>query len=367
MLVAALQCLVLASHQFASGKTYRLFQGLFIGVAVYLVNALLFWSGAQSHIFVYLSVLVVGFVIGPILYMLARNEIESLKFESKLLLHFIPVAIYPFYLLALYFSLSDSAAYAASHNFSVLWYDPLHVALMMAMLATQLTYSVLSVRLLLSNAFDAGAGKTPEENQTKLSWYDIVSASPLLMLALGLSIYFGWGVLSFLLSLIFAGEQVVSVAGTISNFGLYILLSKLNISSVAMQKSGGEKEENKDLDQGKDPYRTEQVERIVTAMEESKLYLNPELTLEQLAEQTRIQPRLVSTIINRRFNKNFFEFTNSYRVNHAKNLLRTSDKGVSMLDIMADSGFNSKSAFNRFFKKYTEMTPTQYRQMNRKK
>ncbi len=107
-------------------------------------------------------------------------------------------------------------------------------------------------------------------------------------------------------------------------------------------------------------------ERHIAAVTESminnQLFLDPEITLEQLSKHLSLSERCVSTIINRHFEKNFFEFINFYRVEHAKKLIAANtDEKISILDVMADSGFNSKSAFNRYFKKYVEETPTTYR------
>jgi len=97
-------------------------------------------------------------------------------------------------------------------------------------------------------------------------------------------------------------------------------------------------------------------------MDSEKPYLNSSLTLEQLASQLQLQPRLLSTIINRHFGKNFFEFINGYRIEEAKRLLRSSEvPRLSVSTIMLDVGFNSKGTFNTFFKKIVGMTPSQYR------
>ncbi|RYZ96276.1 MAG: helix-turn-helix domain-containing protein, partial [Moraxellaceae bacterium] len=100
---------------------------------------------------------------------------------------------------------------------------------------------------------------------------------------------------------------------------------------------------------------------LAEAMESSKVFLDPEITLEQLAERVGLPPRQVSNIINRHFKKNFYEYVNYYRVEQAKFLLAQTQNPISMLDVMADAGFNSKSAFNRYFKKFVSMTPTEFR------
>ena len=81
-----------------------------------------------------------------------------------------------------------------------------------------------------------------------------------------------------------------------------------------------------------------------------------------LAGKISISPRYLSDLINRSFNQNFFDFINTYRIEEAKKML-THDTGGrrTVLEVLYDSGFNSKSAFNNAFKKYTGITPTEYR------
>ncbi|MBU3021333.1 helix-turn-helix domain-containing protein [Aestuariibacter sp. A3R04] len=105
-----------------------------------------------------------------------------------------------------------------------------------------------------------------------------------------------------------------------------------------------------------------QVEKITRYMQLNKPYLNHLLTLENLANQLDISPRVLSHIINHHFNKNFFEFINHYRIEESKLLLESeSNRKTTMLDIMDAAGFNSKATFNTFFKKLVGKTPTQYR------
>jgi YesN/AraC family two-component response regulator len=96
-----------------------------------------------------------------------------------------------------------------------------------------------------------------------------------------------------------------------------------------------------------------------------KPYLMPALTLDKLASLISIQPRVLSMIINRHFDCNFFEFINSYRVEEAKRILADSTLNEkNMLDVMYDVGFNSKATFNTLFKKKAGMTPSEYRKQS---
>ncbi|MCF2875734.1 MULTISPECIES: helix-turn-helix domain-containing protein [unclassified Tenacibaculum] len=97
-------------------------------------------------------------------------------------------------------------------------------------------------------------------------------------------------------------------------------------------------------------------------MKEQQLYLNSDINLASLSEHMNITPHQLSYIINKGFNQNFYQFINGYRVNKAKSLLldNSSDK-LSILGIAFEAGFNSKTAFNTTFKKFTNKTPSEFK------
>ncbi len=103
-------------------------------------------------------------------------------------------------------------------------------------------------------------------------------------------------------------------------------------------------------------------EKLSEYMKSSRPYLNPELTLSQLAGDLGISSHFLSQVINEKFGLNFFDFINSYRVEEFKE--RTADpkySNFSLLGIALECGFNSKSAFNRIFKQKTGLTPSQFK------
>lgn len=90
-------------------------------------------------------------------------------------------------------------------------------------------------------------------------------------------------------------------------------------------------------------------------------YLNPDLTLRLLAEQVQIHPNQLSWLLNEKVGKNFNEFINHYRVEHFKTLANDpANSHISLVGLAYESGFNSKTVFNTFFKKETGMTPSEY-------
>lgn len=110
------------------------------------------------------------------------------------------------------------------------------------------------------------------------------------------------------------------------------------------------------------PQVDEKRQAVERGISELRLHLESQINLERFAEQIGIKPRELSTIINDHYQQNFFEFINSQRVEEAKRLLAAPEcAGDTVLDILYKSGFNSQSAFHRFFKRMVGMTPSEYR------
>ena len=107
----------------------------------------------------------------------------------------------------------------------------------------------------------------------------------------------------------------------------------------------------------------EQIAQLRAHMEKHQPYLVPTLTIEALAEQLDMSVSELSFLINRHMNQHFFDLINEYRINAAAfSLSDPEQKSKTVLDILYEVGFNSKSSFNTAFKKQMLMTPTQYRQ-----
>ena len=85
---------------------------------------------------------------------------------------------------------------------------------------------------------------------------------------------------------------------------------------------------------------------VDAAMLKHKAYMEPDLTLDTLAESLSIIPRDLSMMINRHFGINFYEFINKYRIEEAKKMLVDPEhKNTTITDIYLAVGFNSKSVF----------------------
>ena len=104
------------------------------------------------------------------------------------------------------------------------------------------------------------------------------------------------------------------------------------------------------------------IARLEQAMEKQKLYLDPEITMDKLAEMINCGRHHLSQVLNAGLQKSFYDYVNACRVEEAKILLSdVSRANYKISSIAYDSGFNSLSAFNEVFKKFTGVTPSQHR------
>jgi AraC-like DNA-binding protein len=101
--------------------------------------------------------------------------------------------------------------------------------------------------------------------------------------------------------------------------------------------------------------------KIISLMENEKLFEDAELTLTQLSKKLSTNPSVLSKVINQGFEMNFNDFVNSYRINAITQMLKAGEqKNQTLLGIAYDCGFNSKATFNRAFKKQTGLSPKEW-------
>ena len=101
---------------------------------------------------------------------------------------------------------------------------------------------------------------------------------------------------------------------------------------------------------------------IKNQMQSEKYFLSSTASLSGLAKSINESPHHVSQVINEKLNQSFFEMLASYRVEEAKTILKSDiGKKLTIEEIAERVGYNSKSAFNTAFKKFTSHTPSAFR------
>jgi AraC-like DNA-binding protein len=111
-----------------------------------------------------------------------------------------------------------------------------------------------------------------------------------------------------------------------------------------------------------DPESTrKEVEKLEKYMADHSPFKNPKVSLSELASQIQIPSHLLSKIINDHYHQNFFDFINHYRIEEFKKMvIDPKNHNLTFLGLAYEVGFNSKTAFNRSFKKSTNQTPREY-------
>ncbi|WPO92579.1 helix-turn-helix domain-containing protein [Chryseobacterium sp. HR92] len=121
-------------------------------------------------------------------------------------------------------------------------------------------------------------------------------------------------------------------------------------------------EKNNNSEAVNENVHNEELLKLKKFMAEEKPFLNPSLTIQDISKELEIPVRELSVLINHQLGQHFYDFVNTYRIEHAMNILKDTTKNkVTILEILYEVGFNSKSSFNTAFKKHTGNTPTQYR------
>ena len=109
-------------------------------------------------------------------------------------------------------------------------------------------------------------------------------------------------------------------------------------------------------------HETPLAQELLRLMEERKLYLNPKLTLSDLAQEMHINRTYLTSVLNRDIGKTFYDFVNEYRIAEACAIIDAlpPSERPKLADVASRSGFNSLSTFKRSFLKVKGVLPSQY-------
>lgn len=104
-------------------------------------------------------------------------------------------------------------------------------------------------------------------------------------------------------------------------------------------------------------------QRLVHFMEKEKLFTEPDLSLSMLSDKIKVHPNYLSQVINEKEGKTFFEYINALRIAEFQRLVALpSSRQFTIMGLAYDCGFNSKSSFNKNFRKVTGLSPSAYLQ-----
>ena len=226
---------------------------------------------------------------------------------------------------------------------TVVWREAVDVVVVV----TFLGYAIVILQLLLPGT-DA-LGKAPLDGAA--STYRAIFFAALSLLSFAL--------VDTILFFSFVWEHIQHVPSVIlfANFAALVMLG-LAATLASNSRPAPEVPQMRDID-ATEFNSAATIDRIVELMEEDRVYRDANLNLERLARKALIPTRQISQTINRSTGLNVSQYVNGYRIAEACDLLQNTRRSVT--DIMFDVGFQTKSNFNREFRRVTDMTPQAWR------
>lgn len=281
---------------------------------------------------------------GVFLYLYVASLTNQLPARrSLLLLHFLPAGSTYCYLVTFYLLPASEKAFVYRHGGT--GFETFIAVKLVAIILSGVLYLTWSSILLLRHR---------RRILDQFSYQSSIDLQWLQLLIVGMGGI--WILILFSDAILFAG--VVVFVALIGFFG--IRQSRIYAPEPARPPADPEKEKY-----AKSGLTGEMSDRLYAelrrAMAEDALYKRSDLSLDDLASKLKAHPNYLSQIINEREGKNFYDFVNHYRIGEFKRLLsEPANRNLTLLALALDCGFNSKSSFNRHFKKVTGQTPSEY-------
>jgi AraC-like DNA-binding protein len=305
-----------------------------------------------------------GILLGTLLYFYTKLMIEPLWFrKTSITKHFLPFILLSLYNLLFYHTQDSETQLAILAGEESFWSNNILYVVLFGH-GVILVYLIASFRALRENGIrlkQLFSNIEPYE----LSWLRNVLVIFLLIwflrfcnIPLQLVDWGKWPVL--IISIVYPLLILLAIASLI-----YSALSQHAVFSM----SADMKEISNGVDLGHDGQQAtvnkeQDLQKLENCMVNQKLWTQTGLTLAQFAEAAELPVIYLSQLLNNELKQNFFEYVNSFRSKDAANKIIMGEK--TMLDAALESGFNSKTAFNRAFKKHFGLTPSQYKKVSDK-
>ena len=362
------QLLFLSFFLFTQEKGRRisniLLGGFFLSISLNLLDVFLFRTGVYSS-----KPWMAGWgnslplLFGPLIYLYTQSVLEKdFSLNAKKRIHFLPFFVF-FLVTEIYFLIQPRFKQEQILSGALQHHIPMSVSVITTLVFLLfLLYIIGSMKLILSYKKTASQHYS-SNRQIDTSWLSSTILFFLLIIILS--------ILNNLLAQTSLGDFYL--------IGFNIIVLAMLFFIIALQIKALQKPYFFSFAGNDDPvvrpYRleievrdSEKIEKEKTAqlvlryMQTHKPYLEPELTLEQLASRLTFKPRILSQAINEILGQTFYDFINRHRIEEASRLLTNpKDEKITILEVLYKVGFNSKSSFYTLFKKYTGLTPTEFR------
>ncbi|WP_372483345.1 helix-turn-helix domain-containing protein [Elizabethkingia anophelis] len=326
----------------------------FFIIAIHLIFFILFYSGQFSS-FPYLLGLDIPLPLihGPMLYLYILCLTGQQPNRYKWLLHFAPAILTYIYLISFFTLTSQEKIHVYEYGNTA--YRFFRKIIMVIIILSGILYVTLSIM-------------TARQYKRRIS--DLYSNTE--KINLNWSYYLITGIALIWVAVIMKNETLIfTLVGLFILVASYFGISHANILGLSAIQSNNSEEkqvvnENSITVKYQKNFAGEEViqsiyQKLRFRMEHEKLYKDPELNLNQVAVLLNVHPNILSQTINSVENKNFYDYINQHRIEEFKRIvILPENQKFTILSLAFESGFNSKTSFNRNFKKYMDCSPREF-------
>lgn len=331
-----------------------------MSIGVHLFLYYLFFSEKYiEYPYLFGIILPLPLIHGPFLYLYTASITNKSKNWKISLLHFLPLMISFFSLLDL-FHLSNKSKILIYKNG---WqgYETVLFITTIAIFCSGIAYVILSILLI---------NKYKKHVLNQFSYSEKINLVWLRYLIYGIGLIWVFVILGndkllffiVVLFVIFIGYFGINQVGIFTKSVLIIDNNEKQLNQSFVNEVINENKLPKYLKSGLNQEAALEIyELLKIRMEKEQLYVNSELTLIDLAQFLDVHPNNLSQVINTFEKKNFYDYINFKRIELFIEFLSIPEnKKYTILSLAFECGFNSKSSFNKYFKKVTNQTPSEY-------
>ncbi|MCG8453226.1 MAG: helix-turn-helix domain-containing protein [Spirochaetales bacterium] len=309
---------------------------------------------------------------GPLLFLFTREMTFPHKTPRRTFLHFIPFLFLMMFLIPSFYILTGSEKIRLFHQQGEGFIQNFFQWFQYLILFHGFSYTLAS--FMETRAYQKAVHRCfSQSEKVSLEWLQRI----ILIILFIWSITISWRLFDYQLPL--TGNDMGKITGFLGIFLIYLvaflmmrqpdlfqyltLLEEESQPLVPLEKSPG-KYRNLTMDETTCQKHCQSLYELLSS---KKLYLNPEFTVKDLAQEMGISSAQLSMVISSQTSENFHSLINRFRVEEATKLLISSEfQNRNILDVALSSGFHSKSVFNRYFKQITGTTPLQYKKSHQK-
>jgi len=285
-----------------------------------------------------------SFLIGPLIYFYVNSFLKKKDvFNYQALIHFLPFVGAVIFLLISYRNM----------NQFIIWESILDLNDTLLILTQNFIYIVLSLLSMRSTTISFKGLYKSIIISSHNKWLQILLVGFIVIWIVNLNSFAIYMILKKPGWCAYTASIYALAAFIFINTIMFFLLLKPDVYYIIA------KYKNNKL---REPDKLDYLRRLNSCMETRKPFLNPDITLESLATELSVNPRILSQIINETFRKNFKSYILEYRIRESMKILADEKQSnLTILEVLYQVGFNSKSAFNNQFKLFTSLTPIEYR------